>query len=313
MTTPLKKELPPPERGRLGAFHHKAAPVPEEAETRIVGEPVEKGIDPAARKLTFQEETLCLEYAKDANWHRACKRAGLKSNTELRMQPHIRRRLDELAELRNRKHVAEAETIIEHLLNIVTANPNDLTEVQTGACRYCFGYDVAHKKKTGKTKYNHQYQFRTNEERKRERDANAGELPNGNGGIGYTKERAPHPDCPMCDGRGETNYIVHDTRTFSPAHSLIRGLKITNGQVEVVLHDQLKAADMLLRVFGKYEKDNSQKVDAKLVIEGGVSPEVVQAVNSKAFEASVQDYARTRKAQLDALVQQEADDENSTA
>ncbi|MDN7611245.1 terminase small subunit [Burkholderia cepacia] len=281
MTTPLKKELPPPERGRLGAFHHKAAPVPEEAETRIVGEPVEKGIDPAARKLTFQEEQLCLEYTKDANWHRACKRAGLKSNTELRMQPHIRRRLDELAELRNKKHAQEAETIIEYLYNVVTADPNDLAEVQVGACRYCYGYNVAVKKKTGKTQYNHQYQFRTNEERKRERDANAGELPNGNGGIGYSKDRAPHPDCPVCDGRGETNYVVHDTNTFSSAHALIKGIKIANGQVEIVTHDKLKAADMLLKVMGKYERDNSQKNTNKLVIEGGITATVRDALHHK--------------------------------
>ncbi|HHT8991134.1 TPA: terminase small subunit [Burkholderia cenocepacia] len=292
-----KKELPEPERGRQGAFHHKAPPTPDQAETRITGEPLPPLDNPVDRKLTFQEETLCLEYTKDGNWFRACRRAGLRSNTEIRMQPHIRRRLDELAELRNQRHAAEADTIIEYLYNVVTADPNELAEVVNGACRHCWGYDVAHKKKTGEIRINHKYQFRTNEERRQEKEANAGTLPNGNGGIGYSKDRAPNPECPVCDGHGLTNYIVHDTNTFSPARALIKGIKIAGGQVEIVTHDKMKAADMLLKVMGKYEQDNKQRNGNKLVIEGGITRTLAEKLGTQ----PIVDQEATLQAELESF------------
>ncbi|AQQ46743.1 terminase small subunit [Burkholderia cenocepacia] len=300
MTLMNKKDYPEPERGRQGAIYPKSEPTPDHAQTRIVSEPIPELENPADQKLTFQEEILCLEYSKDANWLRACRRAGVKSNTTLRMAPHIRRRLDELAELRNKKHAAEADTIIEYLYNVVKADPNELAEVQQGACRYCYGYDVAHKKKTGETRINHKYQFRTNEERRIEKDANGGELPNGNGGIGYSKERAPHPECPMCDGRGETNYIVHDTNTFTPARALIKGIKIAGGQVEIALHDKLKAADMLLKVMGKYEQDNKQKNGNKVVIEGGIT----RAIAEKLGATPVSDQEASLQADLESFAKE---------
>lgn len=252
-----------------GSFGPRATPIPDEAKLRIT---LEKDTETGEnKKLTFQEETLCLEFAKDNNWIRACKRAGLKTSTDLRMQPHIRKRLEELHALKTARHAIEADAITDYLFNVLTADPNELAEVVTGACRYCWGD-------------NHHYQFRTKDEQKRVKDANNGKYPNGNGGIGYTKDRAPNPECPYCDGRGETNYIVKDTNTFSNARFLIKGLKIQNGQIEVQTHDKLKAADMLLRTLGAYEKDNAQKADTRLTIEGGIVPAILDKLQGKTPE-----------------------------
>ncbi|MCO1384336.1 hypothetical protein L0Y87_19220 [Burkholderia multivorans] len=81
----LKKELPDPENVQKGSFGPRATPIPDEAKLRIT---LEKDTETGeTKRLTFQEETLCLEYIKDHNWFRACKRAGLKTSTDLRMQP----------------------------------------------------------------------------------------------------------------------------------------------------------------------------------------------------------------------------------
>ncbi|MGG2044761.1 terminase small subunit [Burkholderia gladioli] len=284
MTLLNKKDFAAPIREHKGAPLARSEPAPESAALRIVGETNAPVDDPALKTLSFAEEILCHEYSKDQNWIRACKRAGLKSTTEIRMLPHIRRRLEELQALKNQRHAQEAETIVQYLYDLVTADPNELAEVQRGACRHCWGYDVGHKKKTGETKLNHAYQYRTNDERKRAREEHGGALPHGNGGIGYSRDRAPNPDCPMCDGRGETNYIVKDTNTFSPARALIKGIKIAGGEIEIQTYDKLKAADMLLRVAGKYEQDNKQKNDNRIVIEGGISRSVAQKLGSKSID-----------------------------
>ncbi|WP_330555202.1 terminase small subunit [Burkholderia multivorans] len=281
--TLIKKELPDPENVQKGSFGPRATPIPDDAKLRIT---LEKDTETGeTKRLTFQEETLCLEYIKDHNWFRACKRAGLKTSTDLRMQPHIRKRLEELHALKTQRHAIEAEAITEYLFNVVTADPNELAEVVTGACRYCYGYDISHLAKHGEYKYNHHYQFRNKEEQKRVKDANGGKYPHGNGGIGYSSERAPNPDCPMCDGRGETHYVVHDTNTFSNARYLIKGLKIgSNGQIEVQTLDKLKAAEMLLRTLGAFEADNKQKKDTNLIIEGGIDRELLKKLQSTSLD-----------------------------
>lgn len=291
-----------------GSFGPRATPIPDEAKLRIT---LEKDTETGeTKKLTFQEETLCLEFAKDNNWIRACKRAGLKTSTDLRMQPHIRKRLEELHALKTARHAIEAEAITDYLFNVLTADPNELAEVVTGACRYCWGYDISHFARHGEYKYNHHYQFRTKDEQKRVKDANNGKYPNGNGGIGYTKDRAPNPECPYCDGRGETNYIVKDTNTFSNARFLIKGLKIQNGQIEVQTHDKLKAADMLLRTLGAYEADNKQK-NTGFTIQGGIDAETVKLIQAGAHarEDEVKTFADNRLAELNARLINGATDE----
>ena len=280
MTT-TKKELPEP-HSLKGALHHSSPPMPDHATLRIPREKDSEALE--AKTLTFQEETLCLEFVKDNNWLRACRRAGLKTSTDLRMQPHIRKRLEELHAQKSKRHEIEADAITQYLYNVVTADPNELAEVQIGACRHCWGYDISHLAKHGEYKINHHYQFRTVAEQKRVKDANNGKFPAGNGGIGYAKDRAPNPECPYCDGHGETNYIVKDTNTFSNARFLIKALKINNGQVEVQTHDKLKAAEMLLKVLGAFEADNKQKADTKLTIEGGIVPTILEKLRGKTPE-----------------------------
>jgi len=115
-------------------------------------------------------------------------------------------------------------------------------------CRYCRGEG-------------HAYQWRDDMEYAQACDAalKAKEkMPTCEGGVGFNGTLDPVKDCPRCWGVGEQRPIVADTTKLTgPAARLYKGVKIKgNGDIEVLLHDQLKARDMLNRIQGIY-KDNT--------------------------------------------------------
>ncbi len=135
--------------------------------------------------------------------------------------------------------------MLQHLHEIVTADPRDLIEFRRGACRYCHGAG-------------HLYQFTARELR----DAYAAFLltPAGKedstdfdmqGGDGFTPKRDAHPDCPECFGEGVGYEFVKDTRKLTPAAArLYAGMKITKEGIEIKTRGQDKMIGLAMQHLG---------------------------------------------------------------
>ena len=128
---------------------------------------------------------------------------------------------------------------------IVQADPNELMELKWGNCRYCNGEGFQH-------------QWR-DEEYARAVDLaskNGTELPAPMGGFGWRPFHPPHPDCPECAGAGIPHPIYKPTGNLSPGGRLLyRGLKQTNRGLEIIVADQSKSAENIVRMLGGF-KDN---------------------------------------------------------
>lgn len=124
-----------------------------------------------------------------------------------------------------------ATDLIGSLQRMVDADPTELVEYRRGACRYCHGKD-------------HRYHFTPAEHRLHMKKAGADD----EGGPGYNRTVAPHPDCPECFGEGIGYTYIKDTRTLSAgARKLFAGVEQTSNGAKVRLRDQIRANELLMR------------------------------------------------------------------
>jgi hypothetical protein len=67
------------------------------------------------------------------------------------------------------------------------------------------------------------------------------------GGVGYTPNRPPNPECPECHGDGLPRSIVKDQQNLSPgALALFGGVKYDkNGNMMVIVRDPMPALKLL--------------------------------------------------------------------
>lgn len=144
-----------------------------------------------------------------------------------------------------------AQDVIRDICLIATADPRELSEHHTGACRYCHGT-------------NHKYQRTQNEYARdveahidrRALDKERGPDPLGlefdaKGGIGFNPYKDPHPQCPECFGKGESFEVFKDTRTLSKgAARLYQGVKRTRDGLEIKIRSQDKAIELAMQTLG---------------------------------------------------------------
>lgn len=139
---------------------------------------------------------------------------------------------------------------IAELREIEQADPREIMGLHWVNCRYCRGEG-------------HAFQWRDDMEYAQAYDAAM--APGGNtkapamdGGFGFNGTLEPVSDCPVCWGVGVQRPYCNDTAKLSRAAArLYKGVKIKgNGDMEILVHDQLKVRDMLNRIQGIY-KDNS--------------------------------------------------------
>lgn len=163
--------------------------------------------------------------------------------------PHVSKRIRQLQdEAAQQTAIPSAAQRITELREIESANPNDIIGMRWINCRYCRGEG-------------HGYQWRDDMEYAQACDAALvakQRLPDCSGGVGFNGTLDPVPGCPRCWGVGEQRPIVADTTKLTGgAARLYKGVKIKgNGDIEILMHDQLKARDMLNRIQGIY-KDNT--------------------------------------------------------
>ncbi len=150
------------------------------------------------------------------------------------------------------RHAATIDGIIAKVQAIADADPADLIEHKIGCCRHCHGVDFKYQRT--QAEYDRvwaEYAAAVMLPRKRGQKPPA--EPDDLGGIGYNLTLDPHPACPECGGEGVGRTVIKDTRRLSPgAAALYAGVKETKDGTQVLMHNQLDAADKILRKLGAY-------------------------------------------------------------
>lgn len=71
------------------------------------------------------------------------------------------------------------------------------------------------------------------------------------GGVGFSTRKDPNPDCPECDGNGESYEIFKDTRNLSPgAARLFEGVERTRNGLKINTRNREKALDLAAQHLG---------------------------------------------------------------
>lgn len=166
------------------------------------------------------------------------------------------------------------------------ADPRELVEYVRRCCRYCYGIG-------------HKFHLRPSEMQRRrdqyEADKAAAEADKKTigdfdelGGLGYDGKKAPHPDCPECDGEGEGRALFKDTSDLSPAAlALYEGVKEGKDGTEMKVASQKGYRDTLAKMF-------NLNVEPAVVVNAGISEEALEEILAKA-EANTQ---RNREAMV---------------
>lgn len=148
-------------------------------------------------------------------------------------------------------------SLVKDLHDIATADPTELVSTVVTNCRHCNGFEF-------KYQWIDEDEFVDKcDEVQADNDLRRAEsktgrtvdkpLPPCEGGFGYDPRRNVNPACPACLGVGVRNMVVAETATLSEkGRKLLKGVRMTPGGLEVVMHDQIAARDMLHRMAGAY-------------------------------------------------------------
>lgn len=166
-------------------------------------------------------------------------------------KPCVKAEVEKMRELIKGKVQLTTALIAQDIVNVLSADPRELFEVTTIACRHCHGDQ-------------HLYQRTLNEFRQAEFKANAeGKEFKIMGGVGFNPYKGPHPDCPECFGRGEILEELKDVRFLSPAAAaLYMGGKRGKHGIEINMRskDAARAAAALYLGMNKQTLDlNTRK------------------------------------------------------
>lgn len=196
------------------------------------------------KKYRFIDEYMTTRNAAEAYRRAYCPGENASSvhqrAYDLRKEPGIAAIiLQREGELRETAKVKAADLAL-HLLKIAFHDPNELAGVRMVACEHCHGED-------------HRKQWREPDFIDACKAAERGEepFPDIGGGFGYSTNRAPHPNCPKCDGKGEARSFVADTAGLSDsARAAFQGIRQTKYGPEVVSADRLRALELVSKMLG---------------------------------------------------------------
>jgi hypothetical protein len=163
-------------------------------------------------EMTMNDWLFFGELVKDWDATKALRRSGIYKGEYV--YPEASRRFNkpcvqaEVAKYKESiigKIQLNAELVSKDILNVLAADPRELYEVVTLACRYCWGEG-------------HKYQRTPNEWRLDETESTfTGKPFHPMGGIGWNPYKGPHENCPECHGQGIIEERIKDVRFLSPA------------------------------------------------------------------------------------------------
>ena len=235
-----------------------------------------------AMSLTPQQELFaqkCVELCNQSAAYRAAYKVSADTkwttvatdSSRLAAMPEVAARIRELQD--QAAAVSALPSLaarIQELRELETANPDELVGIRWVNCRHCRGLD-------------HHYQWADDMEYAKACDDAAlvkEPLPDMSGGFGYNPTLESVADCPRCWGVGQRTCHVADTSKLTGgARRLYKGVKIKgNGDIEILMHDQQKATDMLNRIQGAYKDGAAMPVNpaasaATAAIESAKTPD----------------------------------------
>jgi phage terminase small subunit len=169
--------------------------------------------------------------------------AVTRFSTALLELPKMVKRIRELRAEFASEIVIDIRETLAYQYDIATANPNDIVHVVKRCCRYCYGVE-------------HRYQWVDDDEYMRacvQAIDDKVDTPSDAGGYGFLKARDPVDTCPECCGVGHPESIINDTtKLTTKALRLYKGVDVKNGQLVVLMHDQMKAWENVIRMLGGY-------------------------------------------------------------
>lgn len=212
--------------------------------------------------LTAKQETFAQLLAKPdspgvlASYEQAGYSVAAKapevSASKLAADPKIAQRVAELRAAAAAPMIADATMILRDWLTIATADASELSRTRRFCCRHCYGIE-------GRYQWRNETEFGVAVARTIDYNATkssraiAKPMPDCEGGFGYDRNRAPNPDCSACDGDGELDVYVADTRSLSPAaRRLYAGVKTTRDGIEIKTRDQDAALVNLAKYLGMF-------------------------------------------------------------
>jgi len=154
--------------------------------------------------------------------------------------------------------------LVKHLIEIATADPNELMQYRRVNCRHCNGVDFNYQ-------WRHRGEFVQAIDKWTEREEAFNKRypnkrfkepkPSDAGGFGWKSNGEINPDCPECEGEGIQEPFFADTRKLTgAARRLYAGVKQTKNGIEILTRSQDGAVKMLGEHYGMFKT----VVDAKL-------------------------------------------------
>lgn len=231
------------------------------------------------KALTARQEGFAVAHAKGATKSDAYRQnyktdgwsaqAVAESASRLVSLPHMAARIEQLSFRKAEAATAEFDMTVKKLLQtyieIAFTNPNELSRVEVGACRHCWGaggeYQWKEREYT-KALDDWQRQHHAWDTQPPDRRGDEPRMPEPLGGFGYRFTAAPNPTCGECEGRGLEFVRVMDTTKLSPgALHLYRGVQQTKDGIKILFGDKDKALDSIGRMLGAF--DDRLRVDLK--------------------------------------------------
>lgn len=208
---------------------------------------IDLALDPDEFGLTEKEALFawgCVKTSSRIGGYRFAGYSDTNKNTayveasRLYRKPKIARAIRELKNRMRKRYTADLDEIVDQLVAITKADPNALTQYRRLNCRYCWGE-------------NHLYQWRDIQEFDR---AAAKAMKDGRsepeyGGLGFVTNADPNPDCSRCNGEGEGQILMGDTRDLDVnEHAYFLGVKQTKNGIEAVTESKQAARAMLVKI-----------------------------------------------------------------
>lgn len=228
------------------------------------------GTGDALLLLTPQESIFVAHYAESRNHYAAYRTAypidqGASNSTVYRRACEVLRRAHVIAAIgvlrdqMNAQTLVRATDLMRDLVDIVDANPNELIKLEKFNCRHCHGVDHAYQWTDPAELARAMDAYMIASAKPSKKGAPQPRMPDPSGGFGFAMRGDPAPECPHCLGEGFTRVTPMDTTKLSPqARKLFKGVRQkADGSIEILMHDQMQARDMLIKMLGAY-KDPKQ-------------------------------------------------------
>ncbi|MBP1129374.1 rubrerythrin [Serratia sp. PL17] len=244
-------------------------------EEKEPGDDFDLVLDPHEFGLTEKEALFAYGCAKTNSRIGGYRFAGYSDNkktayveaSRLYRKPNIARAIREIKNRMRKRYTADLDEIVDQLVAITRADPNVLTQYRRVNCRHCWGE-------------NNLYQWRDIQEYDR---AAAKAMKDGRsepdyGGLGFVTNADPNPDCPRCNGEGEGDLLIGDTRDLDAnEHAYFLGVKQTKNGIELLTEDKKSARQMLIQLMqpkgGKAAAESNEGGEPQIIINLVNSPD----------------------------------------